>query len=156
LNNAGAGAPPRFSAGADNWEGYVAERQAIIDWAVEHETPNLVVLTGDTHRNWVRNIPRHYTSLDNPIGTEFLGTSVSTGSDPAAVELDFGLPRNPHILFRNNNRGYAKCTLTPDTWTTEYRIVGTVEQPTSPAHTLATFVVENARPGAQLVGTPAA
>ena len=157
LNNAAAGAPPRFTAGADNWEGYVAERQAIIDWAVEHETPNLVVLTGDTHRNWVRNIPRHYTSLDNPIGTEFLGTSVSTGSDPPLpVELDFGDPRNPHLLFRNNNRGYAKCTLTPDTWTTEYRVVDTVEQPTSPAHTLATFVVENARPGAQLAATQAA
>jgi alkaline phosphatase D len=156
LNNAVAGAPPRFSAGADNWEGYVAERQAIIDWTVEHGTPNLVVLTGDSHRNWVRNIPRHYTSFDNPIGTEFLGTSVSTGGDTRPVELEFGDPRNPHLLVRNNNRGYAKCTLTPDTWTTEYGIVGTVEQPTSPAHTLATFVVENGRPGAHLVGTPPA
>ncbi len=149
--------PPRFSgAGADNWEGYVAERQQIIDWAVEHQTPNFVVLTGDTHRNWVRNIPRHYTSLENPMGAEFLGTSISTGGDTKPLELDFGLPGNPHLLFRNNNRGYAKCTLTPDTWTTEYRIVDTVEQPTSPAHTLATFVVENGRPGAQLAGTPAA
>jgi alkaline phosphatase D len=157
LNNAALGAAPRFTAGADNWEGYVAERQAIIDWVVEHETPNFVVLTGDTHRNWVRNIPRHYTSLEQPIGTEFLGTSVSTGSDPPLpVELDFGDPRNPHLRFRNNNRGYAKCTLTPDTWTTEYRIVDTVEQPTSPVRTLATFVVENGRPEAQLAATPAA
>jgi alkaline phosphatase D len=151
LNNAAAGAPPRFTAGADNWEGYVAERQAIIDWTVERQTPNLVVLTGDSHRNWVRDIPRHYTSLDNPIGTEFLGTSVSTGSDPPQpVELEFGDSRNPHLHFRNNNRGYAKCTLTPDTWTTEYRVVDTVEQPVSPCRTLATFVVENGNPGAQL------
>ena len=48
-----------------------------------------------------------------------------------------------------------KCTLTPETWTSEYRVVGTVLQPTSPCHTLATFVVENGRPGAQLAGTPA-
>jgi hypothetical protein len=141
LNNAAAGAPPRFTAGADNREGYVAERQAIIDWTVEHQTPNLVVLTGDSHRNWVRDIPRHYTSLDNPIGTEFLGTSVSTGSDPDPVELEFGDSRNPHLHFRNNNRGYARCTLTPDTWTTEYRVVDTVEQPASPCRTLATFDV---------------
>jgi len=155
--NGGGSFPPRFSgANADNWEGYVAERQQIIDWAVEHQTPNFVVLTGDTHRNWVRNIPRHYTSLENPMGTEFLGTSISTGGDTTPRELDFGLAGNPHLLFRNNNRGYAKCTLTPDSWTTEYRIVDTVEQPTSPAHTLATFVVENGHPGAQLAGTPAA
>jgi alkaline phosphatase D len=113
------------------------------------------VLTGDSHRNWVRNIPRHYTSLENPMGTEFLGTSISTGGDPSTRELDFGLPGNPQLLLRNNNRGYAKCTLTPDTWTTEYRIVGTVQQRTSPAHELATFVVENGRPGAQRTGAPA-
>jgi alkaline phosphatase D len=144
--------PPRFSgADADNWEGYVAERQMIIDWAVEHQTPNFVVLTGDSHRNWVRDIPRHYTSLENPMGTEFLGTSVSTGGDPAPDkrELDFGLPGNPQLLLRNNNRGWAKCTLTEDTWTTEYRYVDTVRQPTSPAHTLATFVVANGTPGAR-------
>ena len=84
------------------------------------------------------------------MGTEFLGTSVSTGGDTEPRQLDFGLPENPHLLFINNNRGYAKCTLTADTWTTEYRVVGTVKQPTSPATTLATFVVENGRPGAQL------
>ena len=147
--------PPRFSGvEADNWEGYVSERQQIIDWAVEHRTPNFIVLTGDTHRNWVRNIPRHYTSLENPMGTEFLGTSISSGGDTRPLELEPGLPGNPHLLFRNNNRGYAKCTLTPEEWTTEYRIVGTVLQPASPARTLATFVVENGVPGARMVGTP--
>jgi alkaline phosphatase D len=157
LNQAAAGAPPRFVALADNWEGYVAERQAIIDWVVEQQTPNFVVLTGDSHRNWVRDIPRHYTSLENPIGTEFLGTSITSGGDPALpVELEFSDPRNPHLHFRNNNRGYVKCTLTPDTWTSEYRIVDTVLRPTSPTRTLATFVVENGRPGAQLAGAPGA
>ena len=151
LNGAGT-FPPRFSgANADNWEGYVAERQQIIDWAVEHETPNFVVLTGDSHRNWVRDIPRHYTSLENPMGTEFLGTSVSTGGDSSPRELDFGLPGNPHLRLRNNNRGYAKCTLTADSWTTEYRIVSTVRQPEASVSSLATFVVENGRPGARRV-----
>src|SRR3954469_17614441 len=121
LNQAAAGAPPRFVALADNWEGYVAERQAIIDLVVEQQTPNFVVLTGDSHRNWVRDIPRHYTSLEDPIGTEFLGTSITSGGDPAQRELEFSDPRNPHLHFRNNNRGYVKCTLTPDTWTSEYR-----------------------------------
>jgi alkaline phosphatase D len=152
--NGGMAFPPRISgANADNWEGYVAERQQIIDWAVERRTPNLVVLTGDSHRNWVRNIPRHYSSLENPMGTEFLGTSISTGGDADKRELDFGLSGNPQLLLRNNDRGYAKCTLTPDTWTTEYRVVKTVREETSPSHRLATFVVENGVPGARLTET---
>ena len=109
------------------------------------------MLTGDSHRNWVRNVPRHYTSLENPMGTEFLGTSVSTGGDSLPPELDFGLPGNPHLLLRNNNRGYVKCTLTADTWTSDYRIVSTVTRPEATVSSLATFVVENGRPGAQRV-----
>ena len=151
LNGAGS-FPPRFSGtGADNWEGYVAERQQIIDWAIEHQTPNFVVLTGDSHRNWVRNIPRHYSSLENPMGVEFLGTSVSTGGDTVPRELDFGLPNNPQLLLRNNNRGYCKCTLTEDTWTSEYRVVSTVRQPTATVSTLATFVVRDGVAGATRV-----
>jgi alkaline phosphatase D len=145
--------PLRFSGtNADNWEGYVAERQAIIDWAVEHETPNFVVLTGDSHRNWVRNIPRHYSSLEDPMGTEFLGTSVSTGGDPPnPPELFFSRPNNPQLLLQNNNRGYCKCTLTEDTWTSEYRIVSTVRKPQATVSSLATFVVQNGVPGATRV-----
>ncbi|HET8950240.1 MAG TPA: alkaline phosphatase D family protein [Solirubrobacteraceae bacterium] len=144
--------PPRFSGvGADNWEGYVAERQRIIDWAVEHQTPNFVVLTGDSHRNWVRNIPRHYSSLENPMGVEFLGTSVSTGGDTVPRELFFSRDGNPQLLLQNNNRGYCKCTLTEDTWTSEYRYVSTVRQPQATVSSLATFVVQNGVPGAQRV-----
>ena len=109
--NGGLTNPPRFSgANADNWEGYVAERQRIIDWAVEHETPNFVVLTGDSHRNWVRNIPRHYSSLENPMGVEFLGTSVSTGGDPrSGASCDFGLPNNPQLLLRTTTAATASA-----------------------------------------------
>jgi len=80
-----------------------------------------------------------------------LGTSVSTGGDTVPRELDFGLENNPQLLLRNNNRGYCKCTLTEDTWTSEYRIVSTVLKPTATVSSLATFVVENGVPGATRV-----
>jgi len=54
-------------------------------------------------------------------------------------------------LLRNNNRGYCKCTLTADTWTSEYRYVSTVRQPKADVLPLATFVVENGVPGARRV-----
>ena len=73
---------------ADNWDGYVAERQRIIDWAIEHQTPNVVVLTGDTHRNWVRNIP----------GTTRVSTTRWAGS-PRHLDLNGG-DTKPRELLR--------------------------------------------------------
>jgi len=153
LNNAMDGTR-RFN-GRDNWDGYVGERQQILDWIVEHHTSNPVVLTGDSHRNWVRNVPPHFSSFDgNPVATEFMGTSISTGGNGDNTTW-YDNPHNPHIRFFNNSRGYVRCTLTPDHWISEYRKVSTVTQPEATASTLATFVIENGRAGAALAGTPA-
>jgi alkaline phosphatase D len=102
----------------------------------------------------VRNVPPNSADFDAPpVATEFMGTSVSTGSDPAAPFVRFqDDPNNPHLLFHNNNRGYVRCTLTPEAWTSEFRVVDTVRQPSSPCSSLATFAVENGVAGAQRVG----
>ena len=71
--------------------------------------------------------------------------------DVEQPELIFELAGNPQLLLRNDNRGYCKCTLTPETWTSEYRKVTTVEQPEATVSSLATFVVENGQPGARRV-----
>jgi alkaline phosphatase D len=138
----------------DNWDGYVAERQLLLDWMVEKRTANPIVITGDSHNNWVRNVPPNITDFDAPpVATEFMGTSISTGGDPATPSATFGGDlQNPHLLFRNNNRGYVRCTLTPSTWTSEFRKVDTVREPDAPSSPLATFVVENGLPGAQRAG----
>jgi alkaline phosphatase D len=154
FNRATAPGPRSFATSADSWDGYVAERQQIIDWLVERSTPNPVVLTGDTHQHWVRNVPRDYRSLDGePVATEFMSTSISTNGNPGNGRfVRYGDdPNNPHIRFRNNDRGYVRCTVTPDSWVSEYRIVSTVEQSVGTTSTLATFAIENGRAGAELV-----
>jgi alkaline phosphatase D len=153
FNRATDGVSRIFDAAADGWDGYVAERQLILDWLLEHGTPNPVVLTGDSHQHWVRYVPRDYRDLTSaPVATELMGTSISTNGNPANRFIRFhDDPNNPHVLFRNNNRGYVRCTLTPDTWTSEYRIVDTVTQPVSSPSTLATYVIENGRTEAELV-----
>ena len=147
--------PPNFGAPTptDSWDGYVAERQQILDWIADQGTPNPVVLTGDTHQNWVRNVPRDYRELAGPtIATEFMGTSISTNGDPVNRFERYGDdPNNPHVAFRNNNRGYVRCTVTPDAWVSEFRVVSTVRQLVATTSTLATFMIENGRPGAARV-----
>jgi alkaline phosphatase D len=152
FNRAIDGTSRNFGTGADSWDGYVAERQRILDWLVEQRTANPMVLTGDTHTNWVRNVPQDYRDLGGPpVATEILGTSISTNGDPAAPLSRYGDdPNNPHIPFRNNERGYVRCTVTPELWTSEFRRVSTVRQPVATASTIATFVTENGRAGAQL------
>jgi alkaline phosphatase D len=142
--------PLNYGTESDSWDGYVAERQRILDLMVEHGTENPVVLTGDTHQNWVRNVPPNYQALDGaPVATELMCTSISTNGDPRPpVSTIYDIPFNPHIRFRNNNRGYVRCTLTPESWTSEFRIVDTVVRRPATASTLATFAIENGRPGA--------
>jgi alkaline phosphatase D len=140
-----------FGAG-DNWDGYVAARQRIIDTIVAGRTRNPIVITGDSHANWVRNIPPNFTDFDaTPVGTEFMGTSVSTGGDPANPLTTYrNDPNNPQLLFHNNNRGYVRCTVTPDRWLSDYRVVPTVRTRGVAASTLASFAVADGVPGAQL------
>jgi alkaline phosphatase D len=146
----------REFGGGDNWEGYVAERQQLLDLLVARGTPNPIVITGDSHQSWVRNVPPNHTDYDAPpVATEFMGTSISTNGDPLRPTTRFqDDPENPHILLRDNRRGYVCCTLTADAWISDYRIVPTVRQRGVEAATLVTFAVESGRAGAQQVGAP--
>jgi alkaline phosphatase D len=57
------------------------------------------------------------------------------------------LAASPCVQFINRQRGYVRCTITPQSWTSDYRIVEKVTAPGVPAHTLKSFVVEAGRPG---------
>jgi alkaline phosphatase D len=46
-------------------------------------------------------------------------------------------------------RGYVFCDVTPETWRTTLRVVDNVRLKTPTFQTLASFVVESGRPGAQ-------
>jgi alkaline phosphatase D len=145
------GAAPRDMGVGDNWDGYVAERQVLLDTMIEHGTPNPVILTGDSHQAWVRNVPPDIHQFDaTPVATELMGTSVSTNGDPASPSTAIGgLAGNPHILLRDNRRGYVRCSLTREAWTSEFRLVPTKTRGL-PGSTLATAVIEHGLPGAMV------
>lgn len=68
-------------------------------------------------------------------------------SDSSLPSLRQRAPSSPRART-TGARGYVRCTLSGDAWTSEYRIVPTVRQRGVPATTLATFAVENGRAGA--------
>jgi alkaline phosphatase D len=110
----------------DKWDGYVASREAE-----------------------VKADSRDPTS--EPIATEFVGTSISSGGDGSDTNARGAamLAENPHMKFYNAQRGYVRCALTPERWTSDYRVVEYVTRTDAPIRTRAAFVIEDGRPGVQ-------
>ena len=136
----------------DQWSGYEAARRRVLDFLDERRPSNPVVLTGDIHSNWVADLKKDFSDPKSAtVGTEFVGTSISSGGDGADMQpaVQAYLPENPHVHFYNNQRGYVRCVVTPDKWQSDYRVVESVTEPGAPIRTRASFVVENGRPGAQ-------
>jgi alkaline phosphatase D len=137
----------------DAWDGYVAVRNRLLGTVGAEGIRNLVVITGDTHASWVADLKTDYADAASPVvGTEFVGTSISSGISPLLIPVVQGSlpdPANAHLKFFDGHfRGYVRCTVKPGLWLSDYRVVDTVTEPSSPVHTLASFVVEDGSPGA--------
>lgn len=137
--------------GGEKWDGYPMDRQQILNLLAARNLVNTIVLTGDVHVNFVRNVPPDYIRLDaEPVATEFIGTSISSGGDRTLVTTYGGDVNNPHLRFNNNNHGYVRCVVSPQLWQSDYRVVPTVLVQDAPVSTLASFVVQQGRAGALL------
>jgi alkaline phosphatase D len=134
----------------DSWDGYDAERNALMDVFAEERVTNPVVLTGDVHSFWANDLRQRFFDDRAPlVGSEFVGTSITSVGIPTAV-MGQALADNPHTKFYNGElHGYLRCTVTPELWTTDYRSV-TARTADEPAFTAVTFVTEAGRPGVQL------
>jgi hypothetical protein len=131
---------------SDGWDGYAADRARILGFLAARRPSNPVVLGGDLHCFWVTDLKldHHQPATATP-ASEFVGTSVSSSGPPYEV---FGacLPDNPHVRFFDSRwRGYLRCLADHRRWTTDLRVVSTVERPVAPVRTLASFVVRNGR-----------
>ncbi len=136
----------------DMWSGYEAARRRLMEFLAARRTGNPIVLTGDIHSNWVNDLKVDYRDPAAPVvGTELVGTSISSGGDGADVRDGTAalLAENPAIRFYNAQRGYVRCELTPARCRADYQVLEYVTRPGSPISTRASFVVEDGRPGAQ-------
>ncbi|HEY8456670.1 MAG TPA: alkaline phosphatase D family protein [Actinopolymorphaceae bacterium] len=138
----------------DAWDGYAPNRDRILGAIADGEIANPVVITGDVHANYANDLK---TDFDDPnsqtIGVEFVGTSIASGRDGAdsTPTGELILAENPHIKFFNGQRGYVRCTVTPDLWRADYRVVPYITQPGADIYTRASFVTEAGNPGLQIV-----
>jgi alkaline phosphatase D len=137
----------------DQWPGYAHERIELMKFIENRKVTNPVVLTGDIHTNWVNNLRVDDRKAETPVvATEFVGTSISSGSSKANKrQTEMLLAENPCVQFYNSERGYVRATITPDSWISDYRVVEDVTKPGGSAATRGSFVVEADTPGAKRV-----
>jgi alkaline phosphatase D len=141
---------PGRAYGSDGWDGYAGERARLLGFLAARRPSNPVVLGGDMHSFWVNDLTLNNHQPDAQVlASEFVGTSVSS-SGPLYEQYRSYLADNPHVrFFESRWRGYLRCQVDHRRWRTDLRVVETVQRPGAPVRTLASFVVEQGRPGPQ-------
>ena len=126
-------------------------RDRLIARIVETRAPNPIVLSGDVHVHFGADLKRDFSRPESaPIGSEFTNTSATSGGDGADVSANWKVvaPINPHIKYHSARRGYVACTVTPETFRADFKIIDRVTVPGQSARTGGSLVVEAGRPGA--------
>jgi alkaline phosphatase D len=137
---------PGRRAWTDGWDGYPAARERLLSALSAIQNP--VVLGGDVHSF---NASQLKTDFDDPasrvVASEFVCTSI-TSQAWSQERLNQYLPDNPHILLADSRyRGYARADLRPGRMQVDLRAMASVRTRDAACSTLASFVVEDGRPG---------
>ncbi|MEH6943090.1 alkaline phosphatase D family protein [Bacillus sp. JJ722] len=142
-----------ISVNHDQWDGYSANRDIILNFIKENKPPNPIVLSGDWHSSWVNDLKEDFRNPNSTtLATEFVGTSISSGCG-WKNQVEAALSVNPHVkFFDGDHRGYVRCHVTHKSWQSDYRVVSSANNPDTVAVTLGSFVVNNGKAGAMRSG----
>jgi alkaline phosphatase D len=143
---------PGQSFWTDGWDGYPKARERLLGFVAAKRVANPVVIGGDVHTSVVADLKTDFDDPKSPVvATEFVGTSI-TSQGISAKSIETWRSDNPHIRFADSTRrGYTVLELTPQRCLARLRTVNEKETD-SPVQTLATWAVEDGRPGAQRDG----
>jgi alkaline phosphatase D len=89
---------------ADQWDGYRADREELVEYIHDNDIDNTVVLTGDIHTSWGNDIPHHDLNYDpnngqGSVGVEYVVTSITSGSSPISIGTEIISAANPHMKY---------------------------------------------------------
>lgn len=137
---------PGRRAWTDGWDGYPQARRRLLGQLARVKNP--VVIGGDVHAFNVAQLKADFDDPASPVlASEFVGTSI-TSYGPAQPRLDALQADNPHLLLMEaRRRGYVRVEVTPRLWRSDLRGMTTVREREAPCETIASFVVEDGRPG---------
>ncbi|MFI2027333.1 alkaline phosphatase D family protein [Streptomyces buecherae] len=138
----------------DQWDGYPAARQRLLDVLGERGVAPSVVFTGDCHRSIAGDLLADFADPDSAVvSSEFLGTSIASDGDGAPSDnYAKDWMQHPWMSFYDGRRGYVLGHADAGAVTAEYRAVPYVRADNQAAgFSLDRFRVEHGRPGMQKV-----
>jgi len=140
-------AEPTFNL--DQWDGYPAARNRLLQHIDSRSIANTVVLSGDIHSAWVNDLKMDFEdAMSATVSTEFVCTSI-TADNPLVDQLQLALLFNPHIKFVDGLHGYTLNTLTADNWAADFRTVPNVTDDAAEVSTLTRWVIQAGQAGAE-------
>ncbi|KAM5534094.1 hypothetical protein V8D89_012275 [Ganoderma adspersum] len=153
----------------DAWDGYRANRNRVLDHLYENKISNTIILSGDSHANWVSDLAQNpqcssYNPLtgEGAIGVEFAGTAVTSTSSFGAGISPMNADKISTVLVAANTdlqwsegsyRGFFTLTLDPHQANATYWAMRNVSNANLEAFQSATFIV---KAGANKLSRPVA
>lgn len=132
----------------DSWDGFIAERNALLGLVADEGVENVVSLAGDLHTNVVADLLADYQEGGEAIGTEIVGTSVSA-IELLPDDLVEGARQNEVVKhYDPDHRGYVRVVFEPEQATVDLLQVETTEQPETGIEVGSTWVIESGTAGA--------
>ena len=135
----------------DGWDGYPAARSRLLEFLAERKPENPVVIGGDVHAFWVCDLETDFRDEHAPpVASEIVGSSITAQSDLTAERGEALKRDNPHVHYANGEpKGYALVELDPQKAIVSLRGLDDVTDADSAISTIATFAIEDGRPGLQ-------
>ncbi|KAF7338355.1 Alkaline phosphatase D [Mycena venus] len=145
----------------DDWDGYRANRQRVLDHLYSNKISNTIILSGDSHANWVSDLAHpNDTTTYNPltgqgaIGVEFAGTAVTSpsafgvGAPPAATDPISALfvAGNPDLQWSEGSfRGFFTLSIDSKEVNATYYAMSDISTPNLNAFVSAVFNVKSGK-----------
>ena len=110
----------------DQWDGYNADRERLVDALRAARTRDVVFLTGDIHTSWATELTTRDTGTRNPAAAEFVVPSVTSdniddflgapaGGPLSRLAADLIRATNPHVKWvETDGHGYGVLEVTTD------------------------------------------
>ena len=119
----------------DQWDGYPKARQRLLDFIVDEQLDNVVVISGDIHLGGLGDLTALADDDMSPVvATEIVTPSITSAANVPPEAIESALGDLPLLKYINaHSRGYVSHEITRAVYTVRCVIVDSTIEPTSNA-----------------------
>jgi len=124
---------------SDQWDGYAANRDRLLDELRGPAVRNPVILSGDVHSFWINDLNR---ADGTPVAAEIVTSALGAASPPTGRFGDVAR-NNPHVRYHNlQQAGWVLLDIEKTRLTADMRVIADRTDVTSPVISASKFVCQ--------------